>query len=68
MPDVEHEERLTVILRCVVLVGISSVEDVEHFVGYFIFNDTVSMKARQLYCRLHSVYFSTLLETAVTDN
>ena len=38
-PDVSHEEQLTVILRCVEIVG-KSVDVVEHFVGYLIVDDS----------------------------
>ena len=38
-PDVSHEEQLTVVLRCVEIVG-DSVDVVEHFVGYLIVDDS----------------------------
>ena len=38
-PDVSHEEQLSVILRCVEIVG-KSVDVVEHFVGFSIADDS----------------------------
>jgi len=38
-PDISHEEQLTVIVRCVEIVG-KSVDVVEHFVGYLIVDDS----------------------------
>ena len=49
-PDVSHEEQLTIVLRCVEIVG-KSVDVVEHFVGFVTVDDSSGENIAALFLR-----------------